>query len=132
MPVVVDASVAVKWVVNEDGSAQANAIREEDGLIAPSLIAVEIASALWKAVRRGRVTRLDALAALHASLMAFSGLAPNETLHQEALSLALDLGHPIHDCFYLALARRDDLPIVTADEGMIAAARKADVQVRRV
>jgi predicted nucleic acid-binding protein len=132
MPVVVDASVAVKWVLNEVGSAQANAIREEEGLIAPSLIAVEIGSALWKAVRRGHVSRLNALAALQASLMPFSELAPNETLHEQALSLALDVSHPVHDCFYLALAQRDDSPIITADEGMIVAARKANIKVRRI
>ncbi len=130
MAVVVDASVAIKWVLNEDCSEQANAVRDADGLIAPSLIAVEIGSALWKAVRRGHVSRLNALAALRASLLPFSDLVPNETLHVNALALALDIGHPIDDCFYLALAQRDDLPIVTADEAMIAAGRKAKVKVK--
>ena len=48
------------------------------------------------------------------------------------LPLALNLGHPIYDCFYLALAQRQDVPLVTADEAMIAAARKAKVKVRRI
>jgi predicted nucleic acid-binding protein len=132
MAAVVDASVAVKWVLNEDRSAEANLLRSEDGLIAPSLIAVEIGSALWKAVRRGHVSRLDALAALRTSLLPFSDLVAIEQLHLHAFPLALDLGHPIDDCFYLALAQRDGVPIVTADAAMITAARKAKVEVRRI
>ena len=132
MPAVVDASVAVKWVLNEDRSAEANALRGEDGLIAPSLIAVEIGSALWKAVRRGHVSRLNALAALRASLLPFSAFVANEDLHLRALPLALDLGHPIDDCFYLALAERENVPLVSADEVMIAAARKAKIKARRI
>ena len=132
MAAVVDASVAVKWVLNEDRSKEANAVRSEDGLIAPSLIAVEIGSALWKAVRRGHVSRLNALAALRASLLPFSDLVANERLHVNGLALALDVGHPVDDCFYLALAQRDDVPLITADEAMIAAARKAKIKVRRI
>ena len=29
--------------------------------------------------------------------------------------LAVDLGHSVRDCFYLALAMREDYPVVTAD-----------------
>jgi predicted nucleic acid-binding protein len=29
--------------------------------------------------------------------------------------LATDLGHPVYDCFYLALAVQEQLPVVTAD-----------------
>jgi predicted nucleic acid-binding protein len=59
---VVDASVAVKWILPESGSSAAAALRKlNDDLSAPSLIAVEVGNALWKAVRRGSVTRSEAL-----------------------------------------------------------------------
>jgi predicted nucleic acid-binding protein len=132
MTIVVDASVAVKWVLKEEHSADANAIRSEEGLIAPSLIVVEIGSALWKAVRRGAVSRINALAALRASVLPFMELVANDALHVQAFTLALDLGHPIDDCFYLALAERENAPLVTADEAMIAAARKAKIKVRSI
>lgn len=38
--------------------------------------------------------------------------------------MALDLGHPVHDCVYLALARRRSLRFATADRRLIAAMRE--------
>ena len=32
-----------------------------------------------------------------------------------AARLALDLDHPVYDCFYLALALQEQHPVVTAD-----------------
>jgi predicted nucleic acid-binding protein len=129
---VVDASVAVKWVLNEQRSAEANALRDEDDLVAPSLIAVEIGSALWKAVRRGTIQRRDALPALRASLLPFASLVADDALHLRALTFALDLGHPVPDCFYLALAEQQNAPLATADETMMATARRAKIKVRRI
>ncbi len=48
---------------------------------------------------------------------------PTEQLAAEALALALDLDHPVYDCVYLALAIARDLPLVTADRRLIAAAQ---------
>lgn len=132
MTLVIDASVAAQWLLQQQHSAAANALRKEQGLIAPSLIAAEIGNAIWKAVRRGAVPRSEALAALSAGLLPFETLVPNEDLHVQALALAIDHGHPIHDCFYLALAEREAAPLVTADESMIAVARKAKIKVRRI
>ena len=54
---VVDASVAVKWVLDEPATEHAVALRASDrDLIAPSLVHAEIGSALWRAVLRGDVT----------------------------------------------------------------------------
>jgi predicted nucleic acid-binding protein len=130
--VVVDASVAAKWALKEEHSASASALRTEEGLIAPSLIAAELSSVFWKAFRRGTLSRTDALTALLLSLRPFQELVATEGLHNQALSLAIDLKHPVYDCFYLALAERENAPLVTADETMLAAARKAKIKVRRI
>lgn len=124
MTLIVDASVAAKWVLDEDGSDRANALRAEGGLIAPSLAAAEIGNTLWKAVRRGLVSRADALVAVEAALLPFDALVANEELHARALELAIDLGHPIYDCFYLALAERERAPIVSADAKLLGAAKR--------
>jgi predicted nucleic acid-binding protein len=58
--IVVDASVAVKWVLPEADSGPAVALREADALIAPSLVIAEIGNALWKSVLRGDVDKSDA------------------------------------------------------------------------
>lgn len=132
MTIVVDASVAAKWLLKEEHSLQANALRSEDALIAPALIAAELGNVLWKAYRRGTVSRADALTALQLGLCAFGELVATETLDAQALTLALDLNHSVYDCFYLALAQRESAPLATADVAMIAAARKAKIKVRRI
>jgi predicted nucleic acid-binding protein len=131
--IVVDANVAVKWILPESGSDAAAALREQDEeLISPSLIVAELGNTIWKAVRRGRIDRTDALAGVESALTWFHSLAPVEELYARALALAIELRHPIYDCFYLALAERENAPLVTADETMLAAARKAKIKVRRI
>jgi predicted nucleic acid-binding protein len=50
---VVDASVAIKWLVDEPLSAQAARLLDDDlPLAAPELIYAEAASALWAIARR--------------------------------------------------------------------------------
>ena len=71
MTLVVDASVAALWALDQEGSSRALALRTEGGLIAPSLIAAEIGSAIWKAVRRGAVASADALIAIETALLPF-------------------------------------------------------------
>ncbi len=133
MTIVVDASVAAKWILPEAGSSAAAALRQQDSeLIAPSLLAAEIGNAIWKAARRGNVSTSEALTGIEAALIWFETLIPIEELRVRALALAIELGHPIYDCFYLALAERENAPLVTADEAMIAAARKAKIKVRRI
>jgi predicted nucleic acid-binding protein len=130
---VVDASVAVKWILPESGSSAAAALREQGGdLTAPSLIAVEVGNALWKAVRRGSATRSEALEGFEAALISLQSLIPIEELRIRALTFAIELRLPIYDCFYFALAERENALLVTADEAMIAAARKAKIKARRI
>jgi predicted nucleic acid-binding protein len=124
MTLVVDASVAALWVLDQEGSARANAVCAENNLIAPSLIAAEIGSALWKAVRRGDTTRVDALIALDAALLPIDNLIPMEELRGRALEFAIELQHPIYDCFYLALAERERAPLISADRRLLAAAKR--------
>jgi predicted nucleic acid-binding protein len=130
---VVDASVAVKWILPESGSSAAAALRKlNNDLSAPSLIAVEVGNALWRAVRRGSVTRSEALEGFEAALISLQSLIPIEELRVRALALAIELRHPIYDCFYLALAQRENALLVTADEVMFTAARKAKIKARRI
>jgi predicted nucleic acid-binding protein len=124
MTLVVDASVASLWVLEQDGSERAFALRNEDSLIAPSLIVAEIGSALWKAVRRGDTTRANALVALEAALLPIDEIVPLEEFRERALEIAIELNHPIYDCFYLALAERERYPLVTGDKRLVAAGKK--------
>jgi len=121
---VIDASVAVQWVLDEVGTPRAIALRDKDRLIAPTLIAAEVGSAIWKAVRRGAVSRGDALIAVESVLLPFDELMPIEEMRLRALDIAMALDHPIYDCFYLALAERERCPLVSADAKLVAAAKR--------
>jgi predicted nucleic acid-binding protein len=61
----------------------------------------------------------------------FSMLSPLLPLADEGLEIAAKLNHPVYDCFYLALARREGAPLITADKRLAAAAQALpDVEVR--
>lgn len=58
---VIDASIAMKWLVEEEGTAQALALRGAYGkLIAPDLLVPECANVLWKKTKRGEVLPQEA------------------------------------------------------------------------
>jgi|SRR5215467_10346947 len=122
--IVVDASVAVKWVLPEPDSGLAVALRRMDALIAPSLVIAEIGNALWKTVLRGDVDKSDAFGALQVAVGHFERIVSIDQLAARALELAVDLRHPIYDCVYLALAERERSPIVSADAKLLSVAKQ--------
>ena len=94
---VVDASVAVKWVVNEPGSGRAGRL-SQTRLEAPDLLLVECANLLWKKVRIRDLTREEASTRLELLLGAPVSLAESRHLLDSALGLSLDLHYPVYDC----------------------------------
>jgi predicted nucleic acid-binding protein len=120
MPIV-DSSVALKWIVDEPDRPSAIALLKGSTLAAPDFIQIEIRSALWNRVQR-RLTTRDAA---HRAAGEFATIAvtlfPTVAFAEPALSLALELSHPIYDCLYLAAAIQHDQPLVTADQRFLAA-----------
>ena len=116
MRLVVDASVAVKWLVAEDGSDLARELAAGgDALHAPRLMASEIANAMWRKARLGEIGP-GAAAAMIASVPEMPvRWGADETVSADALRLALTLDRPVYDCVYLALAHRIGAAVVTAD-----------------
>lgn len=113
---VVDASVAIKWFVREDGRPQAMRLLEEGNeLSAPDFIRIEVANIGWKKIRLGQadtdqisgmISRLDGF---------FASLEQSARLLPQALRIATALDHPIYDCLYLACAEERGESLVTAD-----------------
>jgi predicted nucleic acid-binding protein len=112
--IVVDASVALKWVLDEADSEAAVALLDET-LVAPALWLIEAANALWRRSLRGELTEEQALARLLELLEAPVSTVAIEDDLVSAAHIANVLKHPVYDCLYLALALREGAEVVTAD-----------------
>ena len=97
---VLDASAVVRIIeASPEAALMVQALDAADLVLAPELMLTELANTLWKLRRADRLNDLD----------------PQELL-AEALALACHLNHPVYDCLYLALARREAAVLVTADK----------------
>ena len=114
--VVIDASVAIKWVVEEDETEGALAVLRRYELLSPDLVFAEYANILWKKVRLSEITQDEAAEAAYLIRSAGIEVLPVRRLIESALRLAIELDHPAYDCVYLALALENDCPFVTADQ----------------
>lgn len=129
--VVIDASVAVKWFLDEDRTQEARALLDDAGpLLAPSALFLEVLQAIWVAARQGR-TAIEAIGQAEQDLQhAFPQPSPDLMLIRDAARIMREQQHPIYDCLYLALAERSGLELVTADERQLAVARRMRVLAR--
>ncbi len=121
MKIVIDASVALKWVLSETGSDAADALLDQD-LMAPALWLAEAANVLWRKARTGDITAEQASARLSELMNAPVGSLGMEPYLEQALKLAVEIGHPVYDCIYLALALHHRTHVVTADRRFASAA----------
>jgi predicted nucleic acid-binding protein len=118
---VVDASVAIKWVVPETDPETDVAVALsllERGLIAPELMAVEFANVMWKKVRRGEIAERQAVES-QVILPAIVSLLGNAIYMSRAFEIAVALDHPFYDCLYLAVAEIHQASLITADKRLL-------------
>jgi predicted nucleic acid-binding protein len=113
---VIDASVAIKWVVTESGSNHAVRLLKASPLAAPDLLMAECANILWKKAQRKELTSDEALMAARLLQRADIEIHPTRHLMEAATSIAIELDHPAYDCIYLSLALTNNWQFVTADE----------------
>jgi predicted nucleic acid-binding protein len=121
--IIVDASVALKWVLDEDDSVLARALATRE-LAAPELLWSECANGLWRWVRRGVLSGRVAQARFVALRRAPIALTSAGELLDRALMLAVELSHPVYDCVYLALALQRGMQVVSADRRFVNVVRR--------
>jgi predicted nucleic acid-binding protein len=117
---VVDACVAVKWVVTEEHSdAALRFLMKGDALVVPDLFFPEIGNVFCKKCRQGELSLEDAKSALRDLLAISLEVHPTQSLVVESLGMSSRWGCSVYDGVYLALAARQGCSLVTADQRFI-------------
>ncbi|MEJ0026670.1 MAG: type II toxin-antitoxin system VapC family toxin [Rhizomicrobium sp.] len=99
------------------------ALQHRDDLIAPELIVPEVINAIWRNVRTGRVAASFMPVVAARLPILFAQFVPMLDLAARAGEIAIALDHPAYGCFYIALAEREGVPLVTADRRLFAKTR---------
>lgn len=76
----------------------------------------EVANTLWRLQRAGQLPTDGLQQRLSRATEQVDVIEPDRHLQVEALALACHLDHPVYDCLYLALARREASALLTADQ----------------
>ena len=126
MKYVLDASVAVKWELQESDSADALSLLGDidAGLVevvAPNTFPVEVAHALTKAERRGIIPQGEASLGLTEVMTATVTLYDSIPILPRAVELASKKRIGVYDCLYVALAEELGLQLITADARLVNA-----------
>jgi predicted nucleic acid-binding protein len=131
--VVVDASVAAKWLIDEEGSEAALRLRaQEYDLVCPDLLFLEVGNVVWRKVRASEVEESDGRAMLATILEAPVHVEPAAALLPAAWEIAVRHDRSVYDGVYLALAVALGVPLVTADRRLARALRGTDLANRVV
>jgi predicted nucleic acid-binding protein len=133
---VVDASVVLKWVFEEEHTARAralyrSAVQGGDSLVAPTILRAEVTNAVYQRYRRGLVTQEQAAQALETLLAMSPAIVDPIGLHTGAFDLALRMALPAtYDALHLIAAQQTGAEFWTADGRLHASVRDALPWVR--
>ena len=134
MSFVLDASVTMAWLFEDEASRRTDALLDRlatEEVLVPSLWAYEVGNVLVLAERRKRVTEAQArhFTELLSALPIRVVHASPGTIWDGATGAARTHGLSVYDGAYLDLAMREGLPLATGDRTLRAAARKSGVEV---
>jgi predicted nucleic acid-binding protein len=129
---VIDASVLFKTLIREPDSNHADALVASAHIVVPEIAFAEVGNAIWALHRRTEMSEDVARGLIDDFSHAAFEVHSNRPQLTRAFAMAAILDHPIHDCIYLALAERLDVPLITADHRLIAALRKKGFATSRV
>jgi predicted nucleic acid-binding protein len=118
--IVVDASIAVQWLVPEAGAELSASVLGRADLIAPGLLMVEVANALRRKIMSGDIGKPEADDGFRLIAANVDLRLPSPSLVTRALAMALEMSHPIYDCIYLALAEAIAGRLLTRDREFAA------------
>jgi predicted nucleic acid-binding protein len=125
MNYVLDASVALKWVLPEPLSNLAQALRDDfrktaHVLLAPDVFVAEVGHGLARAERRGIIQSPQGSILLADILSTPPQMFPAyPSLITRAFAIASQWRVGVYDCLYVALAEREQCDLITADDKLV-------------
>ena len=125
MKVILDASVALKWVLNEPDSALALQFRSEmrqelHEILAPDTFLAEIGHALTRSERKGLIRPPQSLTFYGEILTTAPELHSVIPLMPRAIEISSQVRHRVYDCLLIALGERENCSVLTADHAFAA------------
>jgi predicted nucleic acid-binding protein len=127
--IVIDASVAVKWVVVEaEHDIALSLARSEVEFAAPSILVPELINVLRKKVLRKEMAAEQARRAVVKATGLIRNFVEIHDRTAEIMDMSLALNHPAYDCCYIAVADRLKAALVTADRSLEQKARQFGVE----
>lgn len=123
---VLDASVAIKWILPEDQepfSEEAKLLLEQGArgeirFSVPDIFWAEISNVIWKSLRRGKLNGAEALEAMKDLMALEVQVAQTREFLPSAFETAIESKIAVYDACYVELANRLDVPLVTADQSL--------------
>ncbi len=134
MPFVLDASAALRWHFEDEFSQSAMEIAlraNDEGIVVPSYWQFETANGLVRGLREGRTSVQDVstfIDRLNDLSVVEHGFAQGDAF-ATVMPLAMNLGLKMFDAGYLALAKRQGIPLATFDRKLAVAANTEGVEV---
>lgn len=122
---VVDANVAIKWVLPEiHTETAASLLGEQHELLVPDFFFSEIGNILWKRVRQNEFSLEQAKSYIEAILSTELQTHSSQSLIVLAIEIAVRVQQSVYDSIYLALAITHQCQMVTADQRFYNAVRR--------
>ncbi len=124
MKYVLDSNIALKWVLAEPDSGKTKQLRDDyrnalHDLLAPDVFPVEVAHALTRAERQGKIAIGQAAILWSDVLSTPPRLEPVGRITPRAIDISSQYRQGVYDCLYVALAEQENCELLTADDKLV-------------
>ncbi|MCS6953161.1 MAG: type II toxin-antitoxin system VapC family toxin [Bryobacterales bacterium] len=129
MRIVLDASAAIEAGFRRGGGSRFVPLLEDaEEVLSPDIFVAEVVNTVWKFHRFGNLELDLCEEGMERTLGLPDQLMSSRELYREAFHLARLLQHSVYDMLYLALARREDALLLSADQTLRREAKRQGIR----
>ncbi len=129
MAIVIDASVVLALLLQEDNSQKAETIFRMGGTCAPNLLNLEVCNGIVSGIRRKRINKIDGKALIDAFSQLPITFDEQTAMPEELFQTVISCDLTSYDATYLMLAQRLKAPLATFDVRLSEAAKSLKIRV---